>query len=72
MNFGNPASVKEKEEVTVEEESRVNVGGPTVTFYMGDGINDADFTVKVNNSQVTANIIIPNGKLKTEGSDRPS
>jgi hypothetical protein len=63
--FSNPASVKVKNKVTVEEDCRINIGGPKVTFYIGDNNPDREkFTIKGDNTQVTANIMIPHGKLK--------
>ncbi|MEI6695711.1 MAG: HYR domain-containing protein [Bacteroidota bacterium] len=62
------AAVKVKNKVTVEEDSRVNVGGPKVTFYLGDNNNDEEkFIVNGDNTQITLNIMIPNGKLSVEG-----
>lgn len=79
VNFSNEAAMKVKDEVTVEAYTRVNVGGPQVTFYVGDnghehrnGDDDerrskASFLVDGEDNQVTANIVIPNGKLEVEG-----
>ena len=69
--FTQPTTVRVKDKVTVEENSRVNVGGPKVTFYLGDAKKDEEnFTVKGDNSMVTLNIMIPNGKLKVNGGAR--
>jgi len=68
VNFRNPAAVKVKDKVTVEAYTRVNVGGPKVTFYAGDNSGDEEkFEVKGEDNQVTANIMIPNGILKVDG-----
>jgi Secretion system C-terminal sorting domain len=68
VNFANPASVKVKDKVTIEDDTRVNVGGPKVTFYAGDNTGgDEKFEVKGENSQVTANIMVPVGKLHVHG-----
>ncbi|MBL7702701.1 MAG: T9SS type A sorting domain-containing protein [Ferruginibacter sp.] len=72
--FNGPSSVKVKTKVTVEDDCLVNSGGPKVTFYLGDNNADEEkFRVKGNNSDITANIMIPNGKLKIDGgkADRP-
>ena len=68
--FTNPTSVKVKNKVTIEESSRVNVCGPKVTFYLGDSNPDEEkFTIKGDDVQVTANIMIPHGKLQIHGGD---
>ncbi len=68
VNFANPASVKVKDKVTIEDDTRVNVGGPKVTFYAGDNTGGEEkFEVKGENSQVTANIMVPVGKLHVHG-----
>jgi hypothetical protein len=60
--------VKIKDRVTIEEDTRVNVGGPKVTYYLGDAKKDEEnFSVKGDNTRVTLNIMIPNGKLKITG-----
>jgi Secretion system C-terminal sorting domain/HYR domain len=70
IKFANPTAISIKNKVNVEENTRVNEGGPKITFYLGDNDDDAEkFTVKGKNTNVTANIIIPKGKLKVEGSD---
>ncbi len=68
VNFANPASVRVKQQVTVLQNCRVNVGGPKVTFYLGDKDTDEEyFTVLGGNTQITANIMIPNGLLSVSG-----
>jgi hypothetical protein len=68
VNFSNPAWVKVKDKVDVEDDCRVNVGGPKVTFYVGDNYGgDERFDVHGENSQVTANIMVPKGKLHVHG-----
>ena len=68
VNFSNPASVKVKDKVAIGDDCHVNVGGPKVTFYMGDNDgDDEEFKVEGKNSQVTANIMIPKGKLHVHG-----
>jgi hypothetical protein len=70
VNFSNSTAISVKNKVTIEENARLNEGGPKITFYLGDNSEDAEkFTVKGKNTRVTANIIIPKGKLKVEGSD---
>lgn len=68
VNFTGETAVKVNDKVTVEAYTRVNVGGPQVTFYVGDNRGgDENFLVKGEDNQVTANIMVPNGKLKVEG-----
>ena len=68
--FSKPTSVLVKAKVNIDDNSRVNVGGPKVTFHLGDNKGDEEkFTVKADNSEVTANIMIPNGKLKVNGGE---
>ena len=68
VNFSNPTSVIVEKKVSVEADADVNVGGPKVTFYLGDFNNDKEnFEVNGDNTRVTANIMIPNGKLTVEG-----
>ncbi len=73
VNFVNPTTISVKNKVTVEENARVNEGGPKVTFYLSINNNDDDntekFIVKGKNTRVTSNIIIPKGKLRIEGSE---
>ncbi len=70
--FSNPAIVKINYKATIEENCRVNIDGPKVTFHMGTANSGADFNVKSSNTQVTGDMVIPRGKLKTEGSyNRP-
>jgi hypothetical protein len=66
--FTNCTGVKIKDKVSIEENCRVNVDGPKVNFYLGDSKKDEEnFTVKGDNTQVTLNIMVPNGKLKING-----
>jgi hypothetical protein len=63
--FSTCAAVKVKNRVTLEEDCRINVGGPKVIFYLGDNITDDEkFKVTGSNTQVTLDIMIPSGKLK--------
>ncbi|MEN3324406.1 T9SS type A sorting domain-containing protein [Mariniflexile soesokkakense] len=65
--FTNSAAVKVKNKVKVYDDCRINVNGPEVTFYLGDQIDEnGNFYVKGENTKVTANILIPNGKLKVQ------
>jgi len=66
--FSNPTSFKIRDRVTIEEDCRINENGPKVTFYLGDAKKDEEnFQVKGDDTHVTANIMIPNGKLKITG-----
>ncbi|MBK6378333.1 MAG: T9SS type A sorting domain-containing protein [Chitinophagaceae bacterium] len=69
--FFNPASVKISEKVTVDQDCMINVNGPKVTFYLGDNKKDEEnFTVTGDNTMITLNVMIPNGKLKVIGGPR--
>ena len=69
--FANPTSVKIFDKVTVEEDCMINVNGPKVTFYLGDNNKDEEkFIVTGDNTMITLNIMIPNGKLKVSGGPR--
>lgn len=66
--FTDITAVRVKNNVTIGENTRVNVGGPKVVFYIGDAKkHQENFLVKGDNTQVTAIIMIPNGKLKVTG-----
>ena len=68
VNFSNPASVIVKDKVTVNANTDVNVGSPKVTFYLGDSNKDNEsFKVNGDNTRVTANIMLPKGKLTVDG-----
>ncbi len=68
VKFDNPTSVKVRDRVTIEEDCRINICGPKVTFYVSDTKKDEEnFTVKGDDTWVTANVVIPNGKLKITG-----
>lgn len=70
VHFTGCTAVMVRDKVSVEDDCNVNVGGPKVIFYMGDNNSDPEnFEVKGNNSQVTANIIIPHGDLHVSGGD---
>jgi hypothetical protein len=57
--------------VDVAENTEVNIGGPNVTFYLGDDRKDEEkFMVHGGNTKVTANIFIKDGKIKINGGDR--
>jgi hypothetical protein len=60
-----------KDKVDVAENAQVNIGGPNVTFYLGDDKKDEEkFMVHGGNTKVTANIYIKDGKIKVNGGDR--
>ncbi|MFZ1453206.1 MAG: PA domain-containing protein [Ferruginibacter sp.] len=68
VNYSNPTWVKVKDRVDVGDDCHVNVGGPKVTFYVGNNAGGSgNFEVNGENSQVTANIMIPKGKLDVYG-----
>ena len=66
--FGNCTSVRIKDKVDIGRNTQLNVGGPRVTFYLGDDRKDEEkFMIKGGNTQITANIYIKDGKLKVNG-----
>ena len=66
--FSGPTSVNVSESVNIGEDCRINVNGYDVIFYIGDNDRDDEkFIVEGNNTWVTANIMIPNGKLQVHG-----
>jgi len=68
IHFGNCTSVRIKDKVSIEDRVTVNLNGPKVTFYLGDNSSDdEEFEVEGGNNNITANIYIPDGKLKVEG-----
>jgi hypothetical protein len=68
VKFNEAASVKVKENVEIRNEARVNIGGPKVDFYVGDGSGtDREFKVNGKNTQVAVNVMVPNGKLRIDG-----
>ncbi|MBK8504967.1 MAG: T9SS type A sorting domain-containing protein [Saprospiraceae bacterium] len=64
--FTNPTYVKVEDKVTVDRDTRVNENGPKVTFYVD---SDKEFKVEGENSHLTANVMIPDGKLKIGNAD---
>jgi len=71
VHFTTCTGVMVKDKLSVEDDCMVNVGGPKVTFYMGDNNNDPENVhVHGNNTQVTANIMIPHGELHVDGGDQ--
>jgi hypothetical protein len=70
VHFTGCTGIKVRDKVSVEDDCNINVGGPKVIFYMGDNKDDPEnFEVHGNNTQVTANIIIPHGDLHVTGGD---
>ena len=66
--FSKPTYIKVKEKVKIGSDCRINVGGPKLTFYVSDNKGESEkFTVNGENTQVTANIMIPTGRLKVNG-----
>lgn len=71
--FSQSALVRIRDRVKIGEDCNMNAGGPMVTFYLDDGKKDEEnFQVKGDNSTVTLNIMIPEGKLKVTGGARNS
>jgi len=70
VRFTGCTAIMVKDKVSIEDDCMVNVGGPKVNFYMGDNANDPEnFAVHGNNTQVTANIMIPHGQLHVNGGE---
>lgn len=64
------ATVRVKNRVFIGERNRIN--GTNTTFYMGDNNPDAEFfTVRGNDTKVTANVYIPHGTLAVEANNFP-
>ena len=70
--FSQSTGVKVKNKVNVGENTGVNINGPKVIFYLGEGKGkgkNESFDIEANNTQVTANIFNPEGELKLKGKD---
>lgn len=68
LQFGGCTAVRIRDKVTLEDNVQVNNNGPKVTFYLGDNNGDEEkFKVSGGDNNITANVYIPNGKLKVEG-----
>jgi hypothetical protein len=68
IRFGNCTSIRIKTKVVLDRNVQLNVGGPKVTFYLGDGnIDEEKFKVIGGKNNVTANVYLMNGKLKVSG-----
>jgi hypothetical protein len=71
VRFAPNSSVRVSTKVSIGREVIVNPDSYKVTFYMGDlkCDNNERFSVKGADSRVTANIIMPDGKLTVNGPD---
>jgi hypothetical protein len=71
VKFAPNSSVRVSTKVSIGREVIVNPDSYKVTFYMGDlkCDNNERFSVKGADSRVTANIIMPDGKLTVNGPD---
>lgn len=68
IRFAPVTSVRVSKSVTIGRDVIVNPDNHKVTFYMGDEkCDDERFHVKGDDTKVTANIFMPNGKLKVTG-----
>jgi len=68
IRFSGDTRVLVSGNVSVGSQVYINPDNYKVTFYMGDSRSDEEkFTVKGGDTKVTANIYIPNGKLKVTG-----
>jgi len=65
VRFTQDTKVMVSSSVTIGSQVYINPDNNKVTFYMGDNKPDQEkFTVKGGDTKVTANIYVPNGKLK--------
>lgn len=68
VRFASHTSVRVSKKVTIGSDVIVNPEAYQVTFYMGDNRRDEEkFHVKGDDTRITANIILPDGKLKVTG-----
>jgi len=68
VRFNQSTSVRLNGKVSIGNDVIVNPEAYVVTFYMGDKCEDGEnFHVKGDDTRVTANIYIPNGKIKVTG-----
>gem|GEM_PF-513094 len=68
IHFAPNTSVRVSKKVTIGSDVIVNPEAYQVTFYMADNRRDEEkFHVKGDDTRITANIILPNGKLKVTG-----
>ncbi|MES2003506.1 MAG: right-handed parallel beta-helix repeat-containing protein [Bacteroidota bacterium] len=68
VRFAGDAKVVVSGSVTIGSQVYINPDNYKVTFYLGDKKSDDEqFTVKGGDTKVTANIYLPNGKLKVTG-----
>ena len=68
--FATDAKVMVRQQVRLEEMTRLNEDGKKVTFYVDNGpCSEERFMVKANDVKFTANVYIPDGKLKIVGSN---
>jgi hypothetical protein len=68
IRFAGDAKVLVSTSVSIGSQVYINPDNNNVTFYMGDKKSDEErFTVNGGDTKVTANIYVPNGKLKVTG-----
>jgi len=68
VRFTQSTSVRVNGKVSIGNDVIVNPEAYVVTFYMGDKCDDGEnFHVKGDDTRITANIYIPNGKIKVTG-----
>jgi len=68
VRFAPNTNVLISSSVTIGSQVYINPDNNKVTFYMGDKKNDDErFTIKGGDTKVTANIYLPDGKLKVTG-----
>jgi len=71
VRFSQDTKVMVSSSVTIGSQVYINPDNNNVTFYMGDNKPDLEkFTVNGGDTKVTANIYVPNGKLKVTGGYR--
>jgi hypothetical protein len=68
VRFAPDTKVLVSTSVSIGSQVYINPDNYKVTFYMGDKKSDAErFSIKGGDTKVTANIYVPNGKLKVTG-----
>ncbi len=68
VRFGGDTKILVSDRVSIGSQVYINPDNYKVTFYLGDRKSDGEqFSVKGGDTKVTANIYVPNGKLKVTG-----
>jgi hypothetical protein len=68
LKFNQHTTMSVKNSVTIGKNCRVNVNGPRLTFYVGTSpATSTTFNVEAENTQITANVMLPMGKMELSG-----